>query len=93
MPQIFPGTTYHAQLGGDAQKEGEAKYGDTLEKQADILVDFLFNLGDRRYTAIQPGGLTPPAADQPQDQDVDFDFGGGEGEKKEEKEPEFDFDG
>lgn len=94
MPQIFPGTTYHAQLGGEAQKEGEAKYGDTLDKQATLLVDFLFNLGERRYTAIQPGGLAQPAPQAPEGKDADFDFDSGGGdEKKEEKEPEFDFDG
>lgn len=88
MPQIFPGTTYHAQIGGDAQKEGEAKYGDTLEKQAEILTDFIFNMGARGYTAIQPGGLEQPAATTQPAEDAEFDFEGGE--KKEEKE-EFDF--
>ncbi|RIK69256.1 MAG: hypothetical protein DCC65_00475 [Planctomycetota bacterium] len=93
MPQIFPGTTYHAQMGGDAQKEGEAKYGDTLEKQAKLLVDFIFNLGERRYTAIQPGGLGE-VEQQKKTEDVDFDFdGGGEEEApKEEKKEDFEFD-
>ncbi len=46
---VRPGITGWAQI--------NHKYGDTLEKQATLLVDFIFNLGERRYTAIQPGGM------------------------------------
>jgi mono/diheme cytochrome c family protein len=88
MPQIFPGTTFHAQLGEQGRKAGEEKYGDTMEKQAELLVDFLYTLGAKGETVVQPGGVALPAAEE-STEDVEFDFDG-EGEEKEE-ETEFDF--
>ncbi len=97
MPQIFPGTTFHDQFGGDMKKEGEAKYGDTVEKQATLLTDFIFALGERGFTAIQPGALEQQEQQPPEQGEMEFDFGGGGGESEAEgqgeAEPEFDFGG
>lgn len=89
MPQIFPGATYHAQFGGKAQEAGEARYGRTMDEQSRLLVDFLFALGERRYTAIQPGAAE---AQQQQEQapEVEIDFDDVGEEKKEDEEISFD---
>ena len=89
MPQILQGGSAYASLPDDQRAEKEALFGKTAEEQARLMVDFLFALGQRRYTAIQPGAAEKPAdADEA---DADFDFGGGE-EKKKDEEVEFDFD-
>ncbi len=93
MPQIFPGTTFHAQFGGDVQKEGEAKYGDMVDEQATLLTDFIFALGERNFTAIQPGALEQQQEQQQEQGEMEFDFGGGDSDEEEKKEePEFDFE-
>jgi hypothetical protein len=35
-------------------KRVEAKYGDTADKQAKLLLDFLYEAGARGYTGVQP---------------------------------------
>ena len=74
MPQIFPGTSYFAQFDDETRKAGEAKYGETMEEQASLLVDFLYELGNRNYTAIQPGGLEPADSGEGDGEEVDIDF-------------------
>lgn len=79
MPQIFPGSTYHAQFGEEDRAKGEAMYGDTMEKQASLLVDFLFALGKRNYTAIQPGAAeAAESGGAGEDSGEEIDFGGGD---------------
>ncbi len=91
MPQIFQGGSAYAMMPEEDRKSLESKFGDSIDRQATLLVDFLFNLGERRYTAIQPGGLAQPAAPA-QGQEAEFDFDGGEEKKETEEEPKFDFD-
>lgn len=90
MPQIFQGGSAFAMMPEESRKELEAQFGSTIDEQATLLVDFLFNMGDRRYTAIQPGGLEAPAA-APEQPAADFDFDSDSEEKKPEP-VEFDFD-
>lgn len=84
MPQIFQGGSAYAMMPPETRREKEGMFGPSVDKQATLLVDFLFSLGERRYTAIQPGGLGQPG--QTPTEDVEFDFEGGDAE------PEFDFD-
>ena len=90
MPQIFQGGSAYSMMPEETRKEKEDKFGATTDEQSKLLVDFLYTLGERRFTAIQPGGLDQPAA-QPEALEADFDFDGG-GEEKKEEEPEFDFE-
>jgi hypothetical protein len=39
-------------------KRVEAKYGDTADKQAKLVLDFLYEAGARGYTGVQPVGAT-----------------------------------
>lgn len=90
MPQIFQGgANAYASLPDDQRAPKEEQFGSSMEAQARLLVDFLFALGERNYTAIQPGAADK-AAEDGQQQDVDFDFDGG-GEQKKEEETNFDF--
>lgn len=90
MPQIFQGGSAFAMMPAESRAELETKFYAGMDEQAALLVDFLFNLGERRYTAIQPGGLAAPAT-EPAQPTEDFDFDGDDTAKK--KEPvEFDFD-
>jgi hypothetical protein len=57
MPQIFQEGSAFATLPPAARQELEAKFGTTAEEQLPLLVDFLYEMGNRQYTAIQPGGL------------------------------------
>lgn len=93
MPQIFPdGKSAFSTFGDEeARKEKEAKYGKTNWEQAELLLDFLYALGARNYTAIQPGGQAK-AAEQTEEGDVDFDFDSEESEGEEEEDVDFDFD-
>lgn len=76
MPQIFQGGSAFAGLPDDQRNENEARFGKTVEEQSTLLVDFLFNLGARGYTAVQPGGITPPAPAEQPSGEFDFDSGG-----------------
>jgi len=102
MPQVFPNhqsglTTYPP----EQRAELEKKFGVSGDEQISLLVDFLYELGRRRYTAVQPGGAATPDAGAAQPEgDFDFDGGGsapaasqpaGEGEKKEEPAADFEF--
>jgi mono/diheme cytochrome c family protein len=92
MPQIFPGTSYTAQLPPDQKAEMEKKIGSTMEEQAKYLVDFLYTLGEQGKTIIQPGGAEPAPADQPAGQATEFDFeAGGATSQPAEKKEDFDF--
>ncbi len=72
MPQIFQGGgSAFASLPPEARDELEAKFGKTPEEQVALLVDFLFELGARRYTAVQPGGLGEEEGEQEGDLDPD----------------------
>ncbi len=77
MPQIFQEGSAFATLPPAARQELEAKFGTTSEEQLPLLVDFLYELGSRRYTAIQPGGLdeTEPAAGEGVSEDQLEEFG------------------
>ncbi|HKQ47754.1 MAG TPA: cytochrome c [Phycisphaerae bacterium] len=91
MPQIFQGGSAFAGVPEETRNELEAKFGKTVPEQSTLLVDFLYNLGERRFTAIQPGGAQ--AAPKPAEQkglEGDFDFDAGEPTTKP-AEPEFDF--
>jgi mono/diheme cytochrome c family protein len=77
MPQIFQGGPAFAGLPEADKDKMEVKYGKSVEEQSTLLVDFLFNLGERRYTAVQPGAAEAAAAPKPAQQ-VEFDFEGGE---------------
>jgi len=90
MPQIFQGGSAYASLPEEVRAEKEAQFGKTAQEQASLLVDYLFTLGERRHTAIQPGALDQPAVQPEKEADFDFDDDGESGEA--EKEPEFDFD-
>ena len=56
MPQIFQGGSAFASLPTEMRQELAAEFGESSEQQLSLLVDFLFELGARRYTAVQPGG-------------------------------------
>lgn len=90
MPQIFQGGNAYASLPEEIRTEKENLFGKSIEEQAHLLVDFLFALGERRYTAIQPGAAEKgtESTDQP---DTEFDFDSGGSEKKD-QDAEFDFD-
>jgi len=85
MPQIFPGgKSFFQDYPEETRKEKEAAYGATAEEQAKLLVDWLFTLGARGDTAIQPGAVeaqqkAKEAAEQ--EGDLDIDFGGGDEEE------------
>lgn len=90
MPQVFPGKSAFASR--PDREELEAKFGSSPDEQARLMADFLFALGERRHTSIQPGAAekaAQPAAET--ETEFDFDSGGGE-EKKQDEEVEFDFD-
>jgi len=101
MPQVFP--NYQSGLTGYAPEqraELEKKFGATGEEQISLLVDFLFELGNRRYTAIQPGAAEAAEAggESATEPEAEFDFDGGgapagekKDEKKEESKPDFEF--
>lgn len=87
MPQIFQdGASAYALLPEKDRVEKEAKFGKTVEAQAHLLVDFLFELGHRNYTAIQPGAeeQAKPSGEEEGGGDIDFDSGGDEEKKPEE---------
>ncbi|MFQ5500761.1 MAG: hypothetical protein ACE5EQ_00485, partial [Phycisphaerae bacterium] len=90
MPQIFQGGTAHASLPEDARKEKEDLFGHTVDEQARLLLDFLVSLGERRYTAIQPGALEE-AGKAAEEGESEFDFDADESDT-EDQEEEFDFD-
>ncbi len=99
MPQVFP--NHQSGLTGYSPEERaglEKKFGATGDEQISLLVDFLYELGRRRYTAVQPGGTgTPDAGATEPAADFDFEGGGattkpaGDGEKKEEPAADFEF--
>ena len=100
MPQIFQGgQSAFATMPPEQRAEFEGKFGKTANEQISLLVDFLFELGNRRYTAIQPGAADKPADTPADSPEGGFDFDspakpeGGEkkDEKKEEKKADFDF--
>ncbi|HRW55608.1 MAG TPA: c-type cytochrome, partial [Phycisphaerae bacterium] len=78
MPQIFQdGGSAYALLSGEDRTSKEEKFGSEMDAQAHLLVDFLFELGHRNYTAIQPGALDQPAGgDTGGGEEIDFDAGG-----------------
>jgi hypothetical protein len=79
MPQIFQGGSAFASLPAADRDPMEAKFGKTVEEQGHLMVDFLFTLGARNYTAIQPGGAQPAApAEEGKPAEFDFDSGGEE---------------
>ncbi|MFQ5503152.1 MAG: c-type cytochrome, partial [Phycisphaerae bacterium] len=88
MPQIFQGGTAHASLPEADRKKKEAKFFDTMDLQARLLLDFLVAVGERRYTAIQPGALEE-AGKAAEEGEPEFDFDADESDAEEE---EFDFD-
>ncbi|HWL94056.1 MAG TPA: hypothetical protein VNT79_11025 [Phycisphaerae bacterium] len=94
MPQIFQGGSAYASLPEDQRTAKEAQFGKTVDEQASLLIDFLYEMGERRHTAIQPGAAEA-ATQKATEEEVEFDFGGGDAaeEEKKEEEVEFDFDG
>lgn len=95
MPQIFQdGGSAYALLPEKDRKEKEAKFGTEMDDQVHLLVDFLFALGNRNYTAIQPGAAEAQAQEKESGGDEggeEIDFGGGDDDKKKEEEVEIDF--
>ena len=90
MPQIFQGgSSAYASLPEEVRVEKEAQFGKTAREQTSLLVDYLFALGQRRHTAIQPGALEKPSEAQ-SSEEADFDDEGNSDDKQ--KEEEFDFD-
>ncbi len=91
MPQIFQGgDSAFATLAPEEREKLEGEFGSTMDAQARLLVDFLFELGDRRYTAIQPGAaLEQEVPEQDEEEEMDFDFE--EEDAKPDAEEEFDF--
>ncbi|MEK6643419.1 MAG: c-type cytochrome [Planctomycetota bacterium] len=79
MPQIFQGGSAFSASPAEDRAKQEAKFGKGTEEQARLLVDFLYTLGERNYTAIQPGGAAPaaPAGEPAKGGDFDFDSGDG----------------
>lgn len=92
MPQIFQGGSAYASLPEDVRVAKEAQFGKTAHEQASLLVDYLFALGRRRHTAIQPGALEKQSEAKPA-QDTDFDFDEDSDSDDKQEEPDFDFDG
>ncbi|MBK8269665.1 MAG: c-type cytochrome [Planctomycetes bacterium] len=92
MPQIFQGGNAYISLPEDQRLAKEAKFGKTIDEQGHLMVDFLFALGERKYTAIQPGATDKPAETESSG-DMEFDFDSGGEDKKKDEEVEFDFDG
>jgi mono/diheme cytochrome c family protein len=99
MPQIFQGGSAYAAVPSPEREKLEGQFGKTVEEQSHLLVDFIYTLGARGYTAIQPGAATA-ASQSPEQPAVQFDFdSGGNTEKKPEQKPptsqpaksEFDF--
>ncbi len=80
-----------AGLPEELQASLEAEAGTDPTAQMKVLVDFVFAMGDRRYTAIQPGAAEAESAagEEPAEGDEEeFDF---DEEESEEEEEEFDF--
>lgn len=78
MPQIFQGGSAFATMPQPQRDELESKFGKTPEEQSRLLVDFLYTLGEQRYTAIQPGAAEQaPAAEPGAEQPAEFDFDSG----------------
>ena len=94
MPQIFPdgGQSAFSMLDEETRKKQEAKFGETNREQADLLLDFIYALGERNYTAIQPGALEKPKEETEEGDDVEFDFDSEGSEGEEEEDVEFDFE-
>ncbi|MCB9853041.1 MAG: c-type cytochrome [Phycisphaerales bacterium] len=89
MPQIFQdGGSAYSLLSGEDRTSKEEKFGSEMDVQAHLLVDFLFELGNRNYTAIQPGALDQPAGGGAAGEGDEIDFGGGD-DKAEEVEVDF----
>lgn len=81
MPQIFQnGESAYAALSGEAREQKEDKFGSDMMDQAHLLVDFLFELGNRNYTAIQPGALdaAESGGGEGDGEEIDFDAAGEE---------------
>lgn len=95
MPQIFQGGSAYSMMPEDVRKQKEAHFGTTVDEQASLLVDFIFSIAERNYTAIQPGAAEAQkneAQKKPDDAQFDFDGGGDKKEeKKKEEEVKFDF--
>jgi len=79
MPQIFPGTSYFAPFPPEERARKEEKYGRSMQEQGALLVDFLYSMGERRETVVQPAdpaAAAPPPPPAPAG-DAEFDFDGG----------------
>lgn len=75
MPQVFPaGHSAFETLPPEQRAELEKKFGSTGQEQMDLLIDFVYELGNRRYTTTQPGGLAPPPGQPSGEGGTEFDF-------------------
>jgi len=105
MPQLFVDGNSAFKDYPDADKsKAEAEFGKTADEQIELIVDFLFDLGQRNATVVQPpapAAPTPPAGEKPAKPSDDFESefdepakdAGKEAPKKEEKpaKPDDDF--
>ena len=71
MPQIFQEGSAFSSLAEDQRAELEGKFGKTAEAQMGLLVDFLYALGNRRDTVVQPGGVGEAGGEMGE---IEFDF-------------------
>ncbi len=60
MPQWFPGGHSAFRDFGDERETFEARFGKSGEEQMQLLMDFLYEAGERAYTGVKGG--TPPSA-------------------------------
>ncbi len=78
MPQIFQGGSAFSASPAEDRAKMEAKFGKSTDEQAKLLVDFLYTLGARNNTSVQPGGAAaaPVAAEPAKTGEFDFNSGG-----------------
>jgi hypothetical protein len=79
MPKLFPSAEGAFVDYGDLRTELEARFGGSSDEQIQLLIDYLYDAGQRRHTAIQPGLVFT----QPADSGDEFMEEGGEFEEEE----------
>jgi len=75
MPQVFPGgASAFATLTEEQRTELEGKFGKTGSEQISLLIDFIYELGNRRYTTTQPVDAAAASGEATSQPATDFDF-------------------
>jgi cytochrome c2/mono/diheme cytochrome c family protein len=91
MPQLFGGgNSVFASYPDEDRAELEAKYGATGEAQMQLLIDFIYNAGQKKYDALQPGGVVSESGSADGDDEGEEDEEDGEEEEEDEEDEEED---